>query len=235
MGENGPKQAVSDSIKKGKAHTTRLISPIMLFNLSQTFWEDHIFDIIAVIFIPILIGLYYSIRWIYRKQKLRRTFSLKFPVRPYPSPHDSKFLKSKFIEMLIPGREKILLKIKLREALDIQSFEIRFIQNMWFATNWRKGINVSPDIIFIKDIIDRENRPFLNFYQESDRWGGIQCHYDPPNPKKKKESLWLEIEVDIKQSWKGLLSFRGYDKEGNQRHYRRFIEFFDPTQQGSDK
>lgn len=193
---------------------------IMALDLPNSFWEYNVIEIITF-FCLILTWLFFGIKILRNRCKLRKCYKLDFPEEPYPPKHDGVYFDDGNCEVLIPDNKfKKFVRVRLYDIPNIEWFDIRCVQ-----TN--KGGNVDTDIIKIVEVNDKQVPPGIKFDHKQHKWGGFDCHYSPPNSKSKEDYLWLELVFDVKKQWEGFLSLEGRDKLGNKRHARACIRFID--------
>jgi hypothetical protein len=104
------------------------------------------------------------------------------------------------------GGAVLILIVTSQYGFRLQRFNVRCLNS--------DGTNASQDIMNITDVKNCFQTQG-SFLQEPDTVGGIDAVYEVVQVRRAGSSLYFYVQIETKQSWSGMLTFRGEDdKDG---------------------
>lgn len=191
--------------------------------------------------------LFVAVVCLFRKWRIANPLDLQFSIDPIKLPPGKWHREQTNKIQLKKGKRDVLLRVMPKAGTNFDRIGIRFAKRRWlfgdigldgkrhYIIHRREGRwrilwdwdNVPVNIISISKVFDAE----MNLLQKENNYaphqlrswndyaGGIWAQYEPPYPRTKEDSLWIQIEVKAKIPCNLHISFQG--SIGEHRAYKR--------------
>ena len=179
----------------------------------------------------LLLAIFSWLRWMAKQGRKRHTFGLLFPSVAHPPVLESTSRTKKKTIFLQERSQRILIEIPVRVTLDMRRRDIRFVKGPE-GGNLEEPIPLKIAAVYRAAGDGSEVGSFGQPWEWNNAPGktGINIYCDPPWPLRSDESLYLYLFVETVAAWKGYLSVRGYDEDGDRQFApRRAFEIIQPT------
>jgi len=167
--------------------------------------------------------------WGCRHHQKSRPFKLQFSDDPvFMDTREQRIYRSIYEGGL--GKQTIHLEINTTEAVNLDRFDVRIMPRRfrWFGPPIPTQIDavklVSIDTPALKKSFRRTN-PTWEGEITQDEYGGLEFNISPAWLWRVRDPLWVDLTVEAKQKWFGVISFRARtDRQAVARRRVRFRE-----------
>ena len=220
--------------------------PLLAVILGVNFTSEVTIGEMIAIAISLLGGVVIIVIGIRKKTEPSRMYDLSFldgssGSFPPGYVYNQAFSKKITAKSETDGLAVMLVRIRARQGVDIESIGFRLVNRRWFPSRpnpfplWMwQGVRPSTEGVFVTNLWDAEweREQSINHFRLTrgqphalaDESGGYRLSFCQGKLRMlARDSLWIRVIVDVSNNWAGHLEFQGPSQDQQRAYTRRSV------------